>query len=98
MWVLCNANVIKSVAMEPHIKYEGILQEHRYIPNLTFCDQYCSNGRGRCMFPHVSNHFNPICGCHGNHTRQILGKMTVLKRGVVDLHIHTKFVYQWSVL
>ena len=27
------------------------------------------------------------------HSTQILGKMAVLKRDVVDLHIHTKCVY-----
>ena len=35
---------------------------------------------------------NPICGCHGNNIRRILGKMSALKRGVVALHIHIIFV------
>ena len=30
-------------------------------------------------------------GCHGKCVNRILGKMAVLKRGDVDLHIHTTF-------
>ena len=29
--------------------------------------------------------------CHGNHISQILGKVAVLNRVLIDLHIHTAF-------
>ena len=29
--------------------------------------------------------------CHGKYINRLLGKMAILKKGYVDLHIHTKF-------
>ena len=66
---------------------------YTYIPNVTFSDQYCRNGRGKYGFPHFSNKIHPLYGCHGKHIIRILGKMAVLKRGIADLQICTEFVY-----
>ena len=60
---------------------------YTYIPNLTFCDQYCKHGRGRDLFPHFPYKINHVWQPYHDIT-QLLGKMAVLKRGVVDLHIH----------
>ena len=32
-------------------------------------------------------------GCHDNHINEILGKMAVLKRRDIDVHVHTKFEF-----
>ena len=46
---------------------------------------YCRNVRGRHAFSHFPHKIN--------HISRIIGKIAVLKRkGVVDLHIHTKYV------
>ena len=37
-------------------------------------------------------------GCHGKRISRILGKMALLKKRDVDLHIHTTFINLWSIM
>ena len=55
-------------------------------------------GEGETFFSHFPHTIHHIYGSHGNRISLIFGKMAVLKRGVVDLLNHTKFVHLISIL
>ena len=70
--------------------------KHTHTPNLTFCDKYVDMREGDTLFlifPIKITVCTVSYSCHGNHISQILGQVAVLKRGDVDLHIHTTFVF-----
>ena len=65
------------VVLHIHIKFD-------------FCDEYWRNGIRRYPFPHLPHNISHIyCShMHSKHISQILGKMAVLKTGVVDKYIY----------
>ena len=95
-----NANLLTVVALatiltEYYVKWQFLREEmltYTYIPHLIFCDQDCRMGEVNTCFYIFPFKINPTYGCHGIHIWLILGKIAVVKRGVVDIHIHTKFV------